>query len=104
MADGKTLIAAGAAGAGGAVVTALGKAFGTKKRLDAHTKEIKELQDAKAQFITKLECDQRIENTKELTKLQFAHHSEQIADLKKSQQEGFNTVFNKLDDIQRRIK
>jgi len=99
MADERTVIVAAASSVAGALVMAVGNAFGFSNRLKKAEDSIACIKKSKAEYITKPDCNDKLKATEKIVDLQFDRHTEQIADLKASQEKGFSAVFEKLDRI-----
>ena len=99
MADGKLIFVAGASSVIGAVVTAIGHAFGINRRINTLESNIKGIKKRDSDFMTVSQCDDKIKYTEKIVSIQFDRHTAEIADLKRSQEKGFETIFDKLDRI-----
>ena len=99
MSDEKMMLVAGGAGLFGAIATALGNAFGFNRRLNKLETSVDCIKRSKAEYVTKPECIDKLKSTEKVVDLQFGRHTEQIADLKASQEKGFSAIFEKLDRI-----
>jgi len=99
MADEKMLLVAGGAGLFGAIATAIGNAFGFNRRLNKMESSVDCIKRSKADYMTKPDCTEKLNATEKIVDLQFGRHTEQIQDLKESQEKGFSAVFEKLDRI-----
>jgi len=99
MADGKLIFVAGASSVIGAVATAIGHAFGFNRRMTMLEAEMDALKTTREEYVTKPYCNEKIDATEKIVDLQFGRHTEQIADLKASQEKGFSAIVDKLDRI-----
>ena len=99
MSDERTVIVAAASSVAGALVMAVGNAFGFSNRLKKAEDSIACIKKSKAEYVTKPECIDKLKSTEKVVDLQFGQHTKEITELKAAQEKGFNTVFEKLDRI-----
>jgi len=99
MADGKTVLVAGLSSVAGACIMAVGNAFGFSSRLTKNEKSLDDIRKCKTTLVTKPDCEKSILAGEKVFNLQFEQHTQQIKDLKESQDRGFETVSGKLDKI-----
>jgi hypothetical protein len=99
MADDKTLMTIAGASVAGAVLSALGHAFGFNRRLANVEKQSDDLQKCKRDFLTTDGHSDLCKATKELMGTKHDQHTKEINEIKKEISAGFRGVHERLDKI-----